>query len=69
MATRSDEPAAIPTFTTLTTYTLQVIGPRNADGTQPQFEFDRAFLRETEENLTDLLPDGYSVVIKEWDRG
>ena len=23
-------------------------------------------MRETEENLSDLLPDGYRVVIKEW---
>lgn len=25
------------------------------------------FLAETEENLTDLLPQGWSVVINEWD--
>lgn len=56
----------------LATYTLQLFGPKptalwrgpiatTAVGIGP------TLLRETEENLTDLLPEGYSVRIKEWD--
>ena len=57
----------------LQTYVLQLLGPSpqragwqgslqsTATGIGPRL------LRETEENLTDLLPDGYSVRIKEWD--
>ena len=57
----------------LQTYTLQLIGPSpqragwqgplqsTATGIGPRL------LRETEENLTDLLPAGYSVKIEEWD--
>lgn len=59
---------------TLATYTLQLIGPK--DEIPPDWRgnivrvrsvLNPALLRETEENLTDLLPEGYSVRIKEWD--
>lgn len=49
----------------LMTYELRVFGPRNDDGTLPEFEFHQEFLRETEENLSDLLPEGYSVRISD----
>ena len=51
----------------LATYTLQLIGnppwtwtPNETTG------FYQTHLRETEENLSDLLPEGYEVRIKEW---
>ena len=52
----------------LATYNLCVIGPRD----DPEWYFTfrahhERYMRETEENLTDLLPEGYRVVIKEWD--
>ena len=50
----------------LATYTLQLIGPPSHSGVWP-YVIGPKFLRETEENLTDLLPDGYSIQIKEWD--
>lgn len=54
----------------LATYTLQLIGPPGGLGMpvslSEAFRFG-AHLRETEENLTDLLPEGYSVRIREWD--
>ena len=61
----SDERAANLSVThyhaeTVGTYTIQVIGPQ-ALFISPEL------LRETEENLTDLLPEGYSVRIMEWD--
>ena len=51
----------------LQTYTLQLIGPvrHYPDGHLIGAEIARETLNETEENLTDLLPDGYSVRIKE----
>ena len=50
----------------LQTYTLELIGPRN-HALESEARIANAFLHETEENLTDLLPEGYSVRIKEWD--
>lgn len=53
----------------LGTYTLCMLGPTPFT---PTPELLAAMLRmgeailEAEENLTDLLPDGYRVVIKEW---
>ena len=48
----------------LATYNLCLIGPSST------LLFNTGFLNEvlneTEENLTDLLPDGYRVVIREW---
>ena len=49
----------------LQTYTMQVVGPYFAR--QAIWRIPPSVLRETEENLTDLLPEGYSVKIKEWD--
>jgi hypothetical protein len=49
----------------LQTYTLQFVGPshhRSHPGEQ-SLTLDQKLLRETEENLTDLLPAGYSVKI------
>lgn len=51
----------------LATYTLQVIGPVNDDGTAPHIEFKTEYLLELEENINDLLPKGFRARIKEWD--
>lgn len=51
----------------LATYTLQVFGPEDERHATFGTGLSDALLRETEENLTDLLPEGYSVTIKEWD--
>lgn len=60
------------TVDTVWTYTLEVIGPthpteyplgRGLANWEPRI--DPELLREAEENLTDLLPEGYSVKIKE----
>jgi hypothetical protein len=51
---------------TLATYNLQVLGPANADGSHPRVTLTNALLRETEENLSDLLQP-FRVVIREWD--
>ena len=50
---------------TFRTYVLQVIGPERYAGHDQ--EIPKPLIRETEENLTDLLPEGYRVTIKEWD--
>jgi hypothetical protein len=50
----------------LATYTLQLIGPAIPSIVASPQNFAH-MLRETEENLTDLLPEGFSVRIKEWD--
>lgn len=56
------------------TYNLCVIGPRHPTSYplgaglanwEPRIE--PSLLKEAEENLTDLLPEGYRVEIKEWD--
>src|SRR3989304_3497087 len=47
----------------LQTYTLQLLGPATNRAVWPYLIGPR-FLRETEENLTDLLPAGYSVKIR-----
>jgi hypothetical protein len=50
----------------LSTYTMQLIGPRSFAGSIPLgMLLPLELLRETEENLTDLLPDGYRVEIKD----
>lgn len=47
----------------LATYTLQLIGPLHGR----EFRgIAQPLLDESEENLTDLLPPGYRVEIKEW---
>lgn len=54
----------------LVTYTLQLIGPQVysfRDAAALKMRMDE-LARETEENLTDLLPPGYSVKIREWDK-
>lgn len=57
---------------TIAAYTVQLIKD-GATGLEPLDERDKrvladmpAYLEELEENLTDLLPEGYSVTIKEW---
>lgn len=48
-------------------YTLVLIGPPTThDYGYIVGRIDPSLLREAEENLTDLLPDGYRVEIKEW---
>ena len=56
------------------TYTLQVIGPTHptsyplgAGLANWEPRIDPELLREAEENLSDLLPEGYSVRIRDWD--
>jgi len=49
----------------LQTYTLQLLGPANS--ALAMWIAWKNAIEETEENLTDLLPEGYSVKIKEWD--
>ena len=49
----------------LQTYTLELLGPRGSI-LAAWVAWENA-IRETEENLTDLLPEGYEVKIKEWD--
>jgi len=56
-----------PEPTVLQTYTLHLIGPRWMSAPWPHVILPDVLLREAEENLTDLLPTGYSVRIKEWD--
>lgn len=56
----------------LNTYVLQLIGepgPYSTPGgiTATVCGIVPSLLREVEENLSDLLPSGYSVRIKEWD--
>lgn len=49
-------------------YTLSLIGPPTVhEYGYIAGQLDRALLRETEENMTDLLPPGYRVEIREWD--
>jgi len=50
----------------LQTYTLELLGPLN-HALESEARIANAFLHEIEENLTDLLPEGYSVRIREWD--
>ena len=55
----------------LQTYTLQLIGPIPPKAFQLLNLQHWAFpsmMRETEENLSDLLPEGYSVTIRRWDQ-
>lgn len=51
----------------LATYTLQLFGPDRILLTAADWPAWRGWLLEAEQNLTDLLPEGYSVRIKEWD--
>ena len=50
----------------LATYTLCLVGPMEPYVPALVRAVVRAGVVETEENLTDLLPDGYRVVIREW---
>lgn len=63
---RAQEPVQAD-YAVLATYTLQVIGPEG----WPRFDNAALFLpdvmMETAENVTDLMPNGYSAVIREWD--
>ena len=63
-ATKENPPEPV----VLQTYTLQLLGPASNRAVWPYLIGPR-FLRETEENLTDLLPAGYSVKIRPWDEG
>jgi hypothetical protein len=49
----------------LATYNLCLVGVRQAS--VGAFEYAlRELMKETEENLSDLMPDGLRVVIREW---
>ena len=50
----------------LATYNLCLLGPSEPYVPALVAAIVRAGVVETEENLTDLLPDGYRVVVKEW---
>lgn len=50
----------------LATYNLMLLGPTADPTNMRHWKLFKPALRETEENLTDLLPDGYRVVIREW---
>lgn len=58
----------------LATYSLQLIGPglqvgyeRTKSGDFERYEgLAPSLMREAEENITDLLPADYHVVIREW---
>jgi hypothetical protein len=57
-------PLVIHNQAILQAYTLELRGPDHGlefTGISP------LILREAEQNITDLLPEGYSVRIKEWD--
>lgn len=53
---------------TLATYTLELVGPRTTPWGYPpdKWQIEPDIITETEENLTDLMPEGFSVRIKEW---
>lgn len=50
----------------IATYTLTVLGPYWMHGVA-DVKIAPDILRETEENVSDLLPEGFRVEIKEWD--
>ena len=58
------ENPAVSEAEVLQTYVLQLLGPK--DTPYPR-GLSLAVIMETEENLTDLLPEGYSVLIRAWD--
>ena len=64
-----DGPTEREEVAVLQTYTLQLVGPPRhyPDGMLIGASVAWNALKETEENLTDLLPEGYSVKIREWD--
>lgn len=65
-----EDPFAPNEHAVLATYVLQLIGPRLDIPVVPE-GFGRALVgglvAEAEENLSDVLPDGYYVKIREWD--
>lgn len=63
---RAQEPVQSD-YAVLATYTLQVIGPEGWPGFGDALLVLSNALREAEENVSDLLPDGYGVKIREWD--
>jgi hypothetical protein len=50
-------------------YTIQIVSGSGYDPVWSELDQDRisAIIAETEENLTDLLPAGYSARIRRWD--
>ena len=61
------EKAAQSDHAVLATYNLQVIGPEGWVGfSDPVGVLGRA-LEEAEENISDVLPEGFYVKIREWD--
>lgn len=53
--------------TTLATYTLRVMGPEGWPDFPDAARGLGGALSEAEENLNDLLPEGYYIKIEEWD--
>lgn len=56
-----------PDHTVLRTFYLQVRGPEHDPAEIEVAEALGPALSEAEENIADLLPEGYSVKIGEWD--
>lgn len=59
MMTASDEEI-------LATYNLCLIGPPGAQGPAHSTRLTTEYVQEVEENINDLMPDDYRVVIREW---
>lgn len=55
-------------YVTLATYNLQVIGPEGWPGFEDPVGVLGRALSEAEENISDVLPEGYYVKIAEWDK-
>lgn len=54
-------------YVCLATYNLQVIGPEGWPGFEDPIGVLGRALSEAEENISDVLPEGYYVKIREWD--
>jgi hypothetical protein len=55
---------------TIATYSLELLGPPDPRRLGPLIQtpigIAAPLLREIEENVTDLLPEGFSVRVREW---
>lgn len=66
-AVASPENAVQRDYVTLADYRLRLVGPEGWPGFEdPVGQIGRA-LSEAEENISDLLPEGYYVKFEEWD--
>jgi hypothetical protein len=51
----------------LASYRLRIMGPEGWPGFYAPTSFLTAALEEAEENISDLLPEGYYAKVEEWD--